>query len=112
MNILSTQCTCLTPCLTPPPVLRRQFVDAPDDYDTTYLKMSRRGARVLALGRRDLGRLSHQQVKELTRQGIEAELEFVGFVIISCPLKADSRAVIREILASSHQVRCCRSRSG
>ncbi|XP_037079759.1 LOW QUALITY PROTEIN: manganese-transporting ATPase 13A1-like [Pollicipes pollicipes] len=87
-----------------PETLKPMFVDAPDDYDVTYLKMSRRGARVLALGRRDLGRLSHQQVKELTRQGIEAELEFAGFVVISCPLKADSRAVIKEILASSHQV--------
>ncbi|XP_043245096.1 endoplasmic reticulum transmembrane helix translocase-like isoform X2 [Amphibalanus amphitrite] len=87
-----------------PETLKPMFVDAPDDYDATYLKMSRRGARVLALGRRDLGRLSHQQVKELTRDTIEAELEFAGFVIISCPLKADSRAVIREILAASHQV--------
>ena len=35
----------------------------PEDYDRNYLTMSRRGARVLALGWRDLGSLSNQQLK-------------------------------------------------
>jgi hypothetical protein len=35
----------------------------PEDYDQNYLTMSRRGARVLALGWRDLGPLSHQELK-------------------------------------------------
>ncbi len=45
-----------------PEVLKSMFVDAPMDYDDAYLQMARRGARVLALGQKSLGRLSHQQV--------------------------------------------------
>lgn len=76
----------------------------PADYDSTYLEMSRRGARVLALGWRDLGRMTPQQVRELSREELESQLKFVGFVVISCPLKLDSKSVIREILNASHVV--------
>lgn len=66
--------------------------------------MSRRGARVLALGRKHLGLLNHKEVRDFTRDIIEKNLEFVGFVVISCPLKADSKAIIREIQNASHHV--------
>ncbi|CAL1274747.1 unnamed protein product [Larinioides sclopetarius] len=87
-----------------PEILKTMFEEVPSDYDETYTEMSRRGARVLALGRRELGILSHQEVRALTRDDIEKKLTFVGFVIISCPLKADSKAVIKEIQAASHRV--------
>merc|ERR1719495_2424181 len=87
-----------------PETLRQMFKSVPEDYDTNYLTMSRRGARVLALGHRDLGSLSNQQLKELKRDNIECELTFAGFVIISCPLKPDSKSVIKELVQSSHQV--------
>lgn len=66
--------------------------------------MSRKGARVLALGRRNLGLISHAQVRNLTREDLEKNLEFVGFIIISCPLKPDSKPVMRELIAASHHV--------
>ncbi len=71
------------------------FVNLPEDYDKIYLTLSRRGARVLALGWRDLGTLSHSVIRELKRENVEDELQFAGFVIISCPLKPDSKSVIR-----------------
>ena len=87
-----------------PETLRSMFSSVPDNYDKTYLALSRRGARVLALGHRDLGTLSHAQLKELKRDDIEQSLKFAGFVIISCPMKPDSKSVIKELVASSHQV--------
>jgi len=87
-----------------PETLRAMFRSVPEDYDTNYLAMSRRGARVLAMGHRDLGNLSNQQLKEMKREDLEQELSFAGFVIISCPLKPDSKAVIKELVNSSHTV--------
>jgi cation-transporting ATPase 13A1 len=40
-----------------------QFVSLPNDYDETYFEYARRGARVLALGRRELGTLTAAQVR-------------------------------------------------
>ncbi|KAM3172670.1 hypothetical protein ACTXT7_014059 [Hymenolepis weldensis] len=87
-----------------PEVLKSMFVDAPLDYDDAYLQMARRGARVLALGYKELGRLSHQQVRELKRENCECDLKFAGFVVISCPLKPDSLQVIQMLNNSSHHI--------
>lgn len=82
-----------------------QLLSIPDNYESTYLSLSRRGARVLALGYRKLpGPLSSQDLRELTREDLEKNLIFAGFVIISCPLKPDSKAVIKEIVNASHSV--------
>lgn len=45
-----------------PETLKSMFAEIPPDYDEIYLDMSRRGARVLALGWKELGRLSSQEV--------------------------------------------------
>ncbi|MCL4132492.1 UNVERIFIED_CONTAM: hypothetical protein GTU68_030594, partial [Idotea baltica] len=85
-----------------PETLRPMFSSVPKNYDEVYQELTRRGARVLAMGRKELGRLSHSQARELSRDVLEKSLTFVGFIIISCPLKRDSKAVIKEVLASSH----------
>jgi manganese-transporting P-type ATPase len=66
------------------------------------LHYAREGARVLSLGYKEMGNLTSQQLRELQRDDIESNLEFAGFLIISCPLKPDSKAVIKEIMSSSH----------
>ncbi|KAJ8952494.1 hypothetical protein NQ318_003290 [Aromia moschata] len=87
-----------------PETLRDMFSDIPEKYDEVYLELSRRGARVLALGYREIGKLSTQELRDLTREDVEIDLRFVGFVIISCPLKTDSKSVIKELQYSSHKV--------
>ncbi|XP_014486718.1 PREDICTED: manganese-transporting ATPase 13A1 [Dinoponera quadriceps] len=88
-----------------PETLKNMLSTIPENYESTYLSLSRRGARVLALGYRKLpGTLSSQDLRELTRERLESNLTFAGFVIISCPLKPDSKAVIKEIVNSSHSV--------
>ncbi|WAR31484.1 AT131-like protein [Mya arenaria] len=87
-----------------PETIKTMLKTVPADYDRVYLEMARRGARVLALGHRRLGNLSHQQLKTITRDDVEKDLHFCGFVVISCPLKTDSKTVIREIQNASHHV--------
>lgn len=87
-----------------PEMLKDMYCKVPSNYDDIYLELARRGARVLALGYRKIGTLSNQQLREMTREAAEKDLEFVGFVIISCPLKSDSKSVVKEILNSSHLV--------
>ena len=40
----------------------------------------------------------------MKREQLECDLHFCGFVVISCPLKSDSKAMIKEIVDSSHSV--------
>ncbi|XP_053209621.1 endoplasmic reticulum transmembrane helix translocase-like [Panonychus citri] len=87
-----------------PEVLRNMFTKVPENYDEIYISMSKKGARILSLGRKEMGNLSHQELRDITRDDIEKNLEFVGFIVISCPLKKDSKVVIKEIIDSSHYV--------
>merc|ERR1719312_1453124 len=80
------------------------FESVPQEYDETYLNITRQGARVLALGIKDLGQLTHQQASDFTRDECENSLQFAGFVVISCPLKRDSKGIIKELLNASHHV--------
>uniref|UniRef100_A0A2K6KDZ6 Endoplasmic reticulum transmembrane helix translocase n=1 Tax=Rhinopithecus bieti TaxID=61621 RepID=A0A2K6KDZ6_RHIBE len=87
-----------------PETLHSMFSQCPPDYHHIHTEISREGARVLALGYKELGHLTHQQAREVKREALECSLKFVGFIVVSCPLKADSKAVIREIQNASHRV--------
>ncbi|KAH8249509.1 hypothetical protein KR032_010085 [Drosophila birchii] len=87
-----------------PEVIQGMLSKVPADYEKVYLEYARRGARVLALGIKEFGTLGNQKVRELKREEVECDLTFAGFVIISCPMKPDSKAVIKELIQSSHKV--------
>ncbi|XP_032529694.2 endoplasmic reticulum transmembrane helix translocase [Danaus plexippus] len=87
-----------------PETIKTMLKEVPSHYDHVHLTLSRRGARVLALGYRNLGKMSSQEIRDLSREDIESDLTFVGFVIISCPLKSDSKKAITEIIHASHSV--------
>ncbi|XP_045768267.1 endoplasmic reticulum transmembrane helix translocase [Maniola jurtina] len=87
-----------------PETVKSMLKEVPSHYDHVHLTLSRRGARVLALGYRNLGKLSSQEIRDLSREDVESDLTFVGFVIISCPLKSDSKKAISEIIHASHSV--------
>lgn len=87
-----------------PEVVMNMLKTIPENYQRTYLEYSRRGARVLALAFKDFGSLDNQAAREIKREDVECDLTFAGFLIISCPLKTDSKSVIKEITKSSHKV--------
>ncbi|KAM6100936.1 endoplasmic reticulum transmembrane helix translocase-like [Pterocles gutturalis] len=87
-----------------PETLQKMMSQCPSNYHAVHTEISYEGARVLALGYKELGHLTHQQVREMKREALECDLKFVGFIVVSCPLKADSKSVIREIQNASHHV--------
>lgn len=87
-----------------PEVLRDMYENLPEDYDKMYQKLAISGARIIALGIRELGTCSRQEIRDLKREHFEEQLQFAGFVVIQCPLKSDTRQMIREIIDSSHRV--------
>lgn len=58
----------------------------------------------MALAYKEFGTLDAQKAREIKREDVEHGLEFAGFLIISCPLKSDSKSAIKEIVKSSHKV--------
>ncbi|XP_067625112.1 endoplasmic reticulum transmembrane helix translocase [Eurosta solidaginis] len=87
-----------------PEVIQKMLKTVPENYEKTYVEYSRRGARVLALGIKEFGHMDAPRVRELKREDVECDLAFAGFVIISCPLKPDSKGVIKELIHASHKV--------
>ncbi|KAG4071836.1 hypothetical protein HA402_005997 [Bradysia odoriphaga] len=87
-----------------PETIIKMLKVVPSNYEKTYLEYSRRGARVLALAIKDFGQIDSQAVREIKREDVESDLTFAGFVIISCPLKVDSKSAIKEIVKASHKV--------
>ncbi|XP_037957568.1 manganese-transporting ATPase 13A1 [Teleopsis dalmanni] len=87
-----------------PEIIMKMLKTVPKDYEKTFLEYSRRGARVLALGIKDFGIRDQHIIRDIKREDVESDLTFAGFVIISCPMKPDSKMVIKELVQASHKV--------
>lgn len=93
-------------CKGAPETLKGRFVhNVPDDYDANFEYHARRGARVLALGYRVVeGIVASKAAVELTRDDVENDLTFAGFLVVSSPIKADSADVVEKLKKASHHV--------
>lgn len=87
-----------------PEMIMTMLKNVPENYKKTYIEYSRSGARVLALGIKEFGCLEPSAVRDIKREDVECDLTFAGFVIVSCPMKPDSKIVIKELIQSSHKV--------
>jgi cation-transporting ATPase 13A1 len=77
----------------------------PANYDEIYRFHMSRGRRVLAMAFREIGSVQKiQSFKNASRESIEKDLTFTGFLVLDCPLKADSKGVITELKRSGHGV--------
>lgn len=77
----------------------------PKNYDQVARYHMRCGQRVLALAYRKTGIPPSliNQLKEKERSQIERDLIFGGLLVLDCPLKPDSRRVIKELRSTGHQ---------
>jgi cation-transporting ATPase 13A1 len=77
----------------------------PVDYDDVAFQHMSRGRRVLAMAYRDVGSVRNlKELRDSGRVAVEQGLTFAGFLVLDCPLKPDSKAVISELRKSGHSV--------
>ncbi|KAK5135668.1 hypothetical protein LTR08_004969 [Meristemomyces frigidus] len=90
-----------------PETIRKMLVEIPPKYEETFKYFSRNGARVLALGYKYLKtgeELKQGRINDLTREEVECDLHFAGFLVLQCPLKDDAIKAVRMLNESSHRV--------
>lgn len=92
-------------CKGAPEVIKHFLKEVPAGYDKSYLKYVKNGARVLALAYKTLSKSSNESYLTIKREEAESQLIFCGFLISECPLKTDTKRVIRELKNSNHEVK-------
>ncbi|KAJ3573618.1 hypothetical protein NP233_g2332 [Leucocoprinus birnbaumii] len=82
----------------------KQFLDAvPEGYDETYKWYTRKGSRVLALAMKEGEPMNTDRINKLHRNEVESHLQFAGFLVFHCPLKADAVEALKMLADSSHR---------
>jgi manganese-transporting P-type ATPase len=91
-------------CKGAPEAVQALLKAVPPFYEPTYLHHMGRGRRVLALALRTLPEsVEPVTVRHWARDEAERDLQFVGFMVIDCPLKRDTKHVLHALRASSHR---------
>ncbi|KAJ7705279.1 hypothetical protein B0H17DRAFT_973789 [Mycena rosella] len=86
-----------------PETIKGMLAVVPDHYDDTYKYFTRKGSRVLALAMKDLEPMSVDRINKLSRDAVESQLVFAGFLVFHCPLKADAIETLKMLADSSHR---------
>jgi len=95
-----------------PEILAAMLVSIPPFYTATYMYHMSKGRRVIALACRRFGSNSQGDqaavllatARVTSRQELEKELHFVGFLVFDCDLKPDSKSVMKELRQAGHTV--------
>ena len=90
-----------------PETIQKMLVTVPPYYEETFKYFTRNGGRVLALAYKYLAtdaELGQARINDLKRESVESELNFAGFLVLQCPLKADATSAVRALNESSHRV--------
>ncbi len=74
----------------------------PDSYDAVSKHHMSLGQRVLAMGYKKVRKSQAVAQKKGGRKSLECKLAFAGFLVLDCPLKPDSKKVIKELRNSGH----------
>eukprot|EP01025_Chloroclados_australasicus_P006477 TRINITY_DN12088_c0_g1_i1.p1 TRINITY_DN12088_c0_g1~~TRINITY_DN12088_c0_g1_i1.p1 ORF type:complete len:850 (-),score=59.08 TRINITY_DN12088_c0_g1_i1:220-2442(-) len=77
----------------------------PVDYEEVHRRYSARGARVIALAFKKLpNSMGPKELREMSREDAESELDFGGFAVFQTPIKEQSEPALRMLKDSSHQL--------
>jgi cation-transporting ATPase 13A1 len=93
-----------------PEALKKLMVkeQVPVWYDSTVSDMTHQGYRVLAMAYKHCdsgsGSGSGSDPNQWSREEVESDLKFAGFIAFECKSRADSRTVVRALRDSNHKV--------
>ena len=73
----------------------------PSDYEECLSYYTHKGYRVIGCATRHLNKLSWVKAQKMTRQDVESDLDFVGFIIFENKLKPTTAAVLQELSESN-----------
>lgn len=86
-----------------PETIKGMLSHVPPYYDETYKWFTRKGSRVLALAAKDMEVMTIDRINKLPREQVESHLNFCGFLVFHCPLKADAVEILKMLADSSHR---------
>ncbi|KAI1503516.1 hypothetical protein F5X99DRAFT_425362 [Biscogniauxia marginata] len=73
----------------------------PDDFDELLSHYTHKGYRVIACATKHMKKLSWVKSQKIRREEVEADLDFVGFIIFENKLKPTTAAVLKELTESN-----------
>jgi len=87
-----------------PETIRNLLKSVPACFDEIAEYHMSKGRRVLAMAYRQVGHKRQIRQYKEDRAGVEQNLIFAGFLVLDCPLKSDSKAVLNELRKSKHGI--------